>query len=135
MWSPGSLAFPIVLTTKKTLLVVKTIVKCRKPGEETNSETLNLQIFFRQLLFGKFASFLMVLDLMYEFYVISLPDFLQFLIRRSTCFVKYFHIWTKRKSLQRRLAYCFNPEKALQQLEIETFILKQNTRSFFVSNF
>ena len=42
-----------VLTTKKTLLVVKTIVKCRNPGEEvetevTNSETLNLQIFFSQ---------------------------------------------------------------------------------------
>ena len=29
---PGSLAFPIVLTTKKTLIVIKTIVKTKDPG-------------------------------------------------------------------------------------------------------
>ena len=45
--------------------------------------------------FGKFAIFLLVLDLMQECYVISLPEFYLFLIRRSACFVKYFHIAEK----------------------------------------
>ena len=51
---PESLAFLIVLTTKKTPVVIKTLVNARKPGDEvenevTNSETLKLQIFFHKL--------------------------------------------------------------------------------------
>ena len=48
---PNSLAILIVLTTKETLIVVKTIVKTRDPGDEvennvTNSETLNSETYF-----------------------------------------------------------------------------------------
>ena len=69
--SYGSLAFPIVLTTKKALVVFKTVVKSRNTGEEveaevTNSETLNSENFF------------LVLDLMHEYYVISLSEFSTF---------------------------------------------------------
>ena len=60
-------AFPTVLTTKKTLIVIKTIVKTRDPGDEivneaTNSETLNSETFFSQAS-CKVASFPLVLDL------------------------------------------------------------------------
>ena len=59
---PGSLAFPVVLTTKKTVGVIKTIVKARNPEEDvetevTDSETLNLQILFRKILINLQVSF------------------------------------------------------------------------------
>ena len=46
----GSLAFQIVLTTKKTLDVIKTIAKARDPrdeigNEKVNSESLNSETF------------------------------------------------------------------------------------------
>ena len=96
----GSLSFPIVLTTERTL-ITETIVKTRDSGYEienevTNSETLNSQTFFSQA-FCKVASFPLVLDLMHECYVISLPDVFHFLIWRNTCFAAYFHILTSQK--------------------------------------
>ena len=36
------------------------------------------------------------MDLRHECYIISRPEFLHFLIRRSACFVAYFHIWTSK---------------------------------------
>ena len=97
----GSFVYSIVLTTKRTLIVIKTIVKTRDPGYEienevNNSETLNSQTFFSQT-FCKVASFPLVLNLMYECYVISFPDAFHFLIWRSTCFVAYFHISASQK--------------------------------------
>ena len=73
---PGSLTFPIV--------IIKTIVKARDPGDEvenkvTNSQNLNSEIFFWQA-FYNFASFLLVLDLMRELYVILFPEVFHFLI-------------------------------------------------------
>ena len=38
---PGSPAFPIVLTTKKTLIVIKTILMTRDPGNEIENEVTN----------------------------------------------------------------------------------------------
>ena len=72
-----------MLTTKKTLIVIETIVKTRDPrceieNEETNSETLNLKTFSQA--FCKVASFPLVLDLMHECCVISFPDVFHFLI-------------------------------------------------------
>ena len=59
--SPGTLVFHkipqnstyIVFTTKKTLIVIKTIVRTRDPGHEienemTNLEFLNSETFFSQ---------------------------------------------------------------------------------------
>ena len=97
----GSLAFPIVLTTKKNLIVIKINVKTRDSGYEienevTNSETLNSQTFLAQA-FCKVAIFPLVLDLMHECYVISFPDVFHFLIWRSTCFFEYFGILTSQK--------------------------------------
>ena len=74
----------MVLTTKKTLTVIKTILKTRDPGDETendvtNSETLNLETLFSQAS-CKVASSPLVLDLMQECYVISFPDVFHFLI-------------------------------------------------------
>ena len=97
----GSLAFPKVLTTKKTLIVIKTIVKRSDRGYEienkvTNSETLNSQTFFSQA-FCKVASFFLVLDLMDECYVISFPDVFHLLIWRNACFVAYLHISSSQK--------------------------------------
>ena len=59
-------------------------MKARDPGDEienevTNSETLNSETFFSQAS-CKVASFPLVLDLMYECYVISFPDTFHFLI-------------------------------------------------------
>ena len=73
-----------MLTTKKTLIVIKTIVMTRDAGYEienevTNSETLNLQTFFSQA-FCKVASFPLALDLMHECCVISFPDVFHSLI-------------------------------------------------------
>ena len=64
----GSLAFPIVLATKKTLIVIKTILKTRDSGDEVenevaNSETLNSKTYFAPVS-CKVASFPLVLDLM-----------------------------------------------------------------------
>ena len=56
----------------------------RDPGDEienevTNSETFNLETFLSQAS-CKVASFPLVLDLMYECYVISFPDVFHVLI-------------------------------------------------------
>ena len=77
--SPGSLTFPIVMTMKKTLVVIKSIVKVRDTGDEVeneviNSEILNSETFFSQA-FRKFSSFLLVLDLMHELFSIGFPLF------------------------------------------------------------
>ena len=79
-----SLTFPIVMTMKKTLVVIKSIVKVRDPGDEVeneviNSEILNSETFFSQA-FRKFSSFLLVLDLMHELYVTSFLLVFHFLI-------------------------------------------------------
>ena len=55
------------MTLKKTLVVIKTIVKIRDPEDEVenevpNSETLNLETFFSQA-FCNFASFVLVCNL------------------------------------------------------------------------
>ena len=67
---PGSLAFPIVLTTKKTLIVIKTIVKARDRGDEIENEVTNSELWIRKPFFlqpsCKVASFPLVLNLMYE---------------------------------------------------------------------
>ena len=107
-----SLVFPIALTAKKTLVVIKTIVKARNPGdvvenEATNSETLNLKSFFRKL-FVNFQSFLLAFDLIREYYVISFLVVFHVLIWISTSFLTtYFIISTSRKPLGTRLVYCF----------------------------
>ena len=74
----------IVLTTKKTLIVIKTILNMRDPGDEienevTNSETFNLETFFSQAS-CKVASFPLVLDLLLECYVMSFSDVFHFSI-------------------------------------------------------
>ena len=98
--SPG-LCLPIVLATKKTVIVIKTIMKTRYPGDKienevTNSETLNLEIFFSQAS-CKVANFTLALDLMHECYVISFPHLFYFFIWRQTSFVVYFNISTSQK--------------------------------------
>ena len=98
--SPG-LCLPLVLATKKTVIVTKTIMKTRYPGDKienevTNSETLNLEIFFSQAS-CKVANFTLALDLMHECYVISFPHLFYFLIWRQTSFVVYFNISTSQK--------------------------------------
>ena len=55
---------------KKTLVVIKSIVKARDHGDEVeneviNAEILNSETFFSQV-FRKFSSILLVLDLMHE---------------------------------------------------------------------
>ena len=72
------------MTMKKTLIVIKSIVKVRHPRDEVeneviNSEILNLETFFSHA-FRKFSSFLLVLDLMHELYVTSLLLVFHFLI-------------------------------------------------------
>ena len=84
------------MTMKKTLVVIKSIVKARDPGDEVeneviNSEILNSETFFSQA-FLKFSSFLLVLGLMHELYVTLFLEVFHFLIWRGTCFVAYFHI-------------------------------------------
>ena len=74
---PGSLAFPIVLTTKKTLIVIKTILKTRDPGDEIENEVTSSEIFFSPAS-CKVANFPLVLDLMYKCSVILFPDVFQF---------------------------------------------------------
>ena len=44
---PGSIAFPIVLTTRKTLIAIKTIVKTRDPGNEIENEVSTLLCLFQ----------------------------------------------------------------------------------------
>ena len=72
------------MTMKKTLAVIEV------ENEMINSEILNSETFFSQA-FRKFASFLLVLDLMHELYVPLFLEIFQFLIWRGTCFVAYFH--------------------------------------------
>ena len=79
-------------------------MKARDPGDEienevTNSETLNSETFFYQAS-CKVSGFPLVLDLMHECYVISFPDVFHFLIRRSSCFIAYFHISGSQKLLR-----------------------------------
>ena len=81
---PRSLAFPTVMTMKKTLVVIKIIVKVRDPGNEVeneviSSEILNSETFFSQA-FRKFSSFLLVFDLMHEVYVTTFLLVFHFLI-------------------------------------------------------
>ena len=38
---PGSPVIPIVLTTNKTFIVIKTILKTRGPGDEVENEVAN----------------------------------------------------------------------------------------------
>ena len=65
-----------MLATKKTLIVIKTILKIRDPGDEIENEVTNSEIFFSASC--KVASFPLVLGLIHEFYVISFPDAFQF---------------------------------------------------------
>ena len=79
-----SLTFPIVMTMKKILVVIKSIVKARGPGDEVenkviNSEIYNSKTFFSQA-FRKFSGFLLVLDLTHELYVTSFLEVFHFLI-------------------------------------------------------
>ena len=72
------------MTMKKTLVVIKSIVKARDPGDEVeneviNSEILNSETFFSQA-FLKFSSFLLVLGLMHELYVTLFLEVFHFLI-------------------------------------------------------
>ena len=72
------------MTMKTTLVVIKSIVKVRDPGNEVeneviDSEILNLETFFSQA-FRKFTSFLLVLDLMHELHVTSFLSVFHFLI-------------------------------------------------------
>ena len=71
----------MTLTTKKTRIVIKTIVKARDEieNEVPNSETLNSETFFSQAS-CKVASFPLVLNLMQEYYVASFPDVFHFFI-------------------------------------------------------
>ena len=52
---------------KKTLVVIKSIVKARDPGDEVENEVINSEILNSETLFSqafrKFSSFLLVLDL------------------------------------------------------------------------
>ena len=78
------MTFPIVMTMKKTMVVIKSIVKARDPEDEVeneviNSEILNWETFFSQAS-HKFSSFLLVLDLKHELYVTSLLLVFHFLI-------------------------------------------------------
>ena len=73
-----------MLNTKKTLIVIKTVVKTRDPRDEIenevpNSETLNSETFISQASCNV-ASFPLILDLMHECYVILFSDIFQFLI-------------------------------------------------------
>ena len=68
-----------MLTTKKTLIVIKTILKTRDPGDEIENEVTSSEIFFSPAS-CKVASFPLVLDLMYECSVILFPDVFQFFI-------------------------------------------------------
>ena len=67
-----------MLTTKKTLIIIKTILKTRDPGDEIENEVTSSEIFFSPTS-CKVASFPLVLDLMYECSVISFPDVFQIL--------------------------------------------------------
>ena len=85
-----------MLSTKKPLIVIKTILKTREPWDEienevTNLETLNPETFFLPAS-CKVTSFPLVLHLMHECYGISYTDVFYFLIWRWSCFVVHFHI-------------------------------------------
>ena len=72
------------MTMKKILVVIKSIVKARHPGEGVenegiNSEILNSETFTSQA-FRKFLSFLLVLNLIYDLYVTSLLEVFHFSI-------------------------------------------------------
>ena len=84
-----------MFTTKKTLIVIKTIVKTRDPGDEienevTNSETLNPETFFSQAS-CKYGSFSLVLGLMHECYVISFPDVFRQMLSNFRQVTEKFH--------------------------------------------
>ena len=55
------------MTMKKTLVVIKSIVKARDPGDQVENEVINSEILNSETLFSqafrKFSSFLLVLDL------------------------------------------------------------------------
>ena len=97
--------YSIVLTTKKTFIVIKTIKKTRDleneiENEVTNSGILNSGTFFSSAS-CKVIKFPLVLDLMHGCYVISFPDVLHFSIWRSYCFVAH-----KKKFKETGLTYC-----------------------------
>ena len=59
-----------MLTTKKILTVIKTILKVRDPGDEIENEVTSSEIFFSPAS-CKVASFPLILNLMYQCSVIS----------------------------------------------------------------
>ena len=128
-----------MLTTKKTLIVFKTSVKTRDPEDEienevTNSETLNSETFFSQAS-CKVASFPLVLHLMHKCYVISFTEVFHFLIRRSTCFVAYFHILTSQKFRGNGIDILFLTLRTRENNEKLKLSFTNKTRLFFISNF
>ena len=137
-WCPRVLTFPIVLTTKKTLIVIKTIVKTRDPRDEienevANSVTLNSQTFFLQASCNV-TSFPPVLDLMHKCYVISFADVFHFFIWQSTSFVAYFHISTSQKLRGNEIGILFLTLRTLEnneELKL-SFTNKTHVYSFLV---
>ena len=101
--SAGSLVFPIVLTTKKTLIMIKTIGKT----SHTNWETFNSETFFSQAS-CKIASFPLVWYLIHECYAIPFPDFFRFFHWRRPCFFVYFHILTSQKRRRNEIGILFS---------------------------
>ena len=51
------------MTMKKTLVVIKSIVKVRDPGDEVENEVINSEILNSETFFSQ--AFLLVLDLMH----------------------------------------------------------------------
>ena len=128
-----------MFTTKKTLIVIKTIVKTRDPGDEienevTNSETLNSETFFSQA-YCKVASFPLLLDLIHKCYVISFSDVFHFLTCRSTCFVAYFHILTRQNLQGNGIGILFLTLRTRENNEKLKLSFTNKTRLFFISNF
>ena len=66
------------MTIKKTLVVIKSIVKVRDPGDEVENEVIDSEILNSETFFSQ--AFLLVLDLMHELYATSFLLVFHFLI-------------------------------------------------------
>ena len=99
---------------------MKKILAVIEVGNEViNSEILNSETLLLQA-FRKFASFLLVLDLMYELYVTSFLEIFHFLIWRGTCFDAYFHNFSDVSKLFLALRRHENNEKLKLSSTIKT---------------
>ena len=122
-----------MLTTKKTLIAIKTILKIRDSGDEIENEVTSSEIFFSPAS-CKVASFPLVLDLMYECYVISFPDVFQFFYMKTFLFCCALHI-SSQKHQGNGIGILFFTLRTRENNVKLKLRSTNKVRFFFVSNF